>query len=170
MASLTLQEQLAAQIKERGDLIAAIASISANTNARKIYVNKMINEGNYAEANKVSGQIDQDEAIKSGYVARVKELDESIKGLQAAINAQTALVNANANLTPEQLTQIKLNEQNQAAAAAAAKAKAEAEAKNFAAENTKYYIIAAVVVLVVIVAIVMFSKNGSKPAAVAAAA
>lgn len=173
MASLTLQEQLAAQIKERGDLIAQIAAVSANTEARKIYINQMIAQGNYAEANKVQSDMNRDEAEKAGMVARVSSLDASIKGLQAQIDANTNLINANSKLTPEQLTQIKINEQNAAAAAsaaaAAAKAKADAEAKNFAAENTKYYIIAAAAVLVIIVAIVMFSSS-KKSAPIAAGA
>lgn len=159
----SLQQLLTDQIKQRGDLIARNASISANTTARQAYYSTLDHNSaaGILEGQKVSQAIDQDEAEKSGNIAKIAALDSSIKGLQDAINANTAVVNATANLTPAQLTQLKLNEQNAAAAAAAAaaNAKTEQEKANFAAGNTKYYIIAAVVVVVIIAVLVIFSKK-----------
>lgn len=170
---MTDQETLDAQIKQRGDLITTNDSISANNAARIRYINTLIpspgTAADYAEAHKVSDQIDQDEAIRAGNAAKIASLDASIKALQASIAAQTALVNANANLSPAQLTQLQLNAQNTAAAAAAAKAKADADANsaNYKAANTKYYLIAAVVVVLFIAAFVIFSRNKKGKAKVA---
>lgn len=173
---MTDQETLDSYTQQIGTLVTQNASISANTAARQTYVHQMEAEGNYTEAHKVANEIEQDEAIRTGNVAKIASLNSAIQLLQASIDAanaqataNAALTNANANLTPAQLTQLQLNKQNADAAAAAAKAKADAAAQqaNFAAGNTKYYLIAGVILLLGIIALVFFSRNRNKAKSVA---
>jgi hypothetical protein len=91
--------------------------------------------------------------------------DKVVQAEAEAQAADTALQNANADMTPAQLLELQLNQQNANAKVEEAKAQAnsitEAEKikSNFAAGNTKYYIIAAVVVVIVIGVIVFMLKR-----------